>query len=94
MNALGKPCLYSGAGHSTKILRTENGQKVATDIDEKWFVIFEHTITVSTTFLLVMLVYPNLKTIFLVLLLFSYFFFCCRYLLLNRLTHCIQSLSD
>ena len=40
-------------GHVTKILRAKNGQKVGnfnryisiiTDIDEKWFVIFEHTI--------------------------------------------------
>ena len=60
----------------------ENGQKVdkfesiyisvVTDIDGKWFVVFEH---ISTTFLLVMFGYLNLDTIFLVLLLFSYFFF-------------------
>ena len=40
-----------------------------TDIDEKWFVIFEH-IYISTTFLLAMFVYPNLSIISLVLHLF------------------------
>ena len=45
---------------------------VITDVDEKWFVILS---TLSTTFLLVMFVYPNLKAIFLVLFLFFLLFF-------------------
>ena len=52
INALCKPSLGSPS-HVTKILPAENGQKltslnryisVITDVDEKWFVIFEHTI--------------------------------------------------
>ena len=53
INALRKPSLET-PGHVTKNLQTENGRKVAilnryisviTDIDEKWFVVFEqHTI--------------------------------------------------
>ena len=94
MNALCKPSL-GVPGHVTKILLAENGQKVdefepityilvITDIDEKWFVIFEHTIN-HLSFGYV--VYSNLNTIFLVLHFFSYFlfsFFFCRYLLLKH----------
>ena len=52
MNALCKPSLWAPS-HVTKILQTQNGQKVdelngyisvITDIDEKWFVDFEYTI--------------------------------------------------
>ena len=49
MNALCKLSL-GAPGHVIKILQAKNGQKVnefesiITDIDEKWFVIFEHTI--------------------------------------------------
>ena len=55
--------------------------------------------TLSAAFLLVTFIYPNLHSIFLLffsffLLFFSFLFFCSGYLLLNRLTHCIQSLSD
>ena len=45
---------FGAPDHGTKILQAENGQKVdkfepiyilvIIDIDEKWFVIFEHTI--------------------------------------------------
>ena len=52
MNALCKPSL-GAPSHVTKILQAKNGQKVDefeliylgnyTDIDEKWFVVFEHT---------------------------------------------------
>ena len=96
INASCKPSL-GVPGHVTKILQAENGQKsgrvlnryisAIIDIDEKWFVVFEYTTIQSTTFLLVRFVYPNLKTIFLVLHLFSYFFsffFFCRYPLLTR----------
>ena len=79
-------------GLVTKILRAKNGQKVdefepinisvITDIDEKWFVVFD---TQSTTFLLVMFAYPDLITIFLVLHFFVILFlFLPLYLLLNR----------
>ena len=62
---------------------------VIIDIDEKWFVIFEHTIN---HLFLAMFVYLNLNTIFHALFLFYYFFF----LLLPMLSifKCIQSLSD
>ena len=52
MNAVCKPSL-GAPGHVIKILRAENGQKltnlnryisVITYLDEKWFVVFEHTI--------------------------------------------------
>ena len=52
MNALRKPSL-GAPGHVSKSLLAENGQKVyecdryisvITDIDEKWFVDFEHII--------------------------------------------------
>ena len=45
---------------------------VITDNDGKWFVIFS---TLSTTFLLIMFVYPNLNTVFLVLASFFLFLF-------------------
>ena len=44
---------FGAPGHVTKMRQAENGQKVTslnryilviTDIDEKWFVVFEHTI--------------------------------------------------
>ena len=54
MNTLCKPSL-GASGHVPKMLQAENGQKVdefepiylgtvITDIDEKWFVVFEHTL--------------------------------------------------
>ena len=63
------------------IPQADNGQKVdefepiysvITEIDEKWFVIFEHT---NTIFLLVMFIYPNLKTIFRLFFSYPTFFF-------------------
>ena len=46
---------FGAPGHGTKILQAENGHKVdefepiyilvIIDIDEKWFVIFDHTIS-------------------------------------------------
>ena len=73
-----------GAGHVIKILRAKNGQKltklnryisIITDMDEKWFVVFECTINHLS---FDKFAYPNLNTIFLVLHLFSYFFFLFR----------------
>ena len=67
---------FEGAGHVTSILPAENWQKVDefepiyldnTDIDEKRFVIFEHTIK---HLFLVMFIYPDFNDMFLVLLLF------------------------
>ena len=71
----------------TKILQAENGLKVdefepiysvTTDIDEKYFAIFEHTIN-HLSFSYVRL--PQRENYFLVLNLFSYFFFFFRFLL-------------
>ena len=75
MNALCKPSL-GVRDHATKILQAENVQKVNEfepiylDNYRYWCkMICDFLSTLSTTFLLVMFVYPNLKTIF------FYFFF-------------------
>ena len=80
IKALYKRCL-GAPSYVTKILQAKNGQimeilnryiSVITDIDETWFVVLS---TLSTTFRLVMFVYPNMNTTFLVFFLLSYFFF-------------------
>ena len=99
INNFCKPSL-GAPGHVTKMLQAENGQKV--DEFETihlhkyrfwWKMICAFWAHYQPP-LLVMFVYPILNTIFL-LLIFSYFFFFffSAYLLLNRWTHCIQSLS-
>ena len=79
INALCEPSL-GVPGHVIEILRLKMGKKltslnqlfsVITDIDEKYFMIFEHTIN-QFSFGYVRL--PPLKYFFLVLFLFSYFF--------------------
>ena len=79
VNSSWKPSL-GVHGNVTKLLQAENRQKVdnlkryiaiISDIDEKWFVIFEHTIN---HFFLIMFVYPKLNAVFSVLHLFSYVF--------------------
>ena len=86
MNALCKPSLGL-PGHVTKTLQPKVGKNlknfnrcisVITDVDKKWFVVFEH---LSTTFLLVMFVYLNLKAFYCFV---SFFFFFSSYLLLNN----------
>ena len=82
---------FGGARLRDQILQAENGQKLTslnqynsliTDTREKGFVVFQHIFN-YLSFDYVRL--PRLKTIFLVLDLFSYFFFFfCRYLLFNR----------
>ena len=89
INALCKPSL-GAPGHVTKILLATSGQKVdkfdpiyldlITDIDEKWFAIFELTINhLSLGYVRL----PQLEYNFSCFA--SFFFFFCRYLLLNRL---------
>ena len=67
---------------------------VITDIDEKWFVIFENSI-IQLSFGYDRL--PQLEYYCVVLHLFSYFLnfsFSSHVILLNRWTHCIKSLND
>ena len=87
ISALCKPSL-GAPGHVTNILQLKNGQKVTilnryisviTGIDEKWFVIFEHTIN-CLSFGYVHL--PQLEYYFSSF--FSYFFF--FFILLLRLS--------
>ena len=86
-------------GHVTKLLQDKKLTNlnqyilVITDIDEKCFVVFEHTInhlSFGYVRLFQLEYYFSCFGFFFLLL----FFFFCRYLLLNHLTHCIQSLSN
>ena len=95
MNALFKPSL-GAPGHVIKILHAENGQKVDKfepiylgnyDIDEKCLVIFLRAIN-HLSFGDVHL--PQFEYHFSCFVSFFFLFFC-RYLLLNRETHCIES---
>ena len=72
INGSCKPSLGT-PGHVTKMLgklmSLNQYISVNTDFDEKWFVLFE---PLSTAFVLVIFIYPNLNTIF---VLFFFFFF-------------------
>ena len=96
INALSKPSL-GAPGHATKILQAENGQKVdefepiypvITDIDEKWFVMFEHAINhPSFGYARLHQLENYFSWLASFLLLFFLFFFCfCLYLLSKPLT--------
>ena len=96
---------FGPPSHVTKILQAENGKKltnlnryisVITGIDQKRFAIFEHTINhlFSGYVRLPQLEYYLFFVLHLFSYFFSFFFFFFRFLLLNGLTHCIQSLSD
>ena len=90
MSALCKPSLGTN-GYLIKNLQAENGQKVdkferytsvITDTDKKWFVVFERTVN-DLFFSYICL--PQLECYFFSFFLFPYFFFFfCRYLILNR----------
>ena len=99
INGSCKPSLGT-PGHVTKMLGLKMGRKlmslnryisVNTDFDEKWFVVFE---PLSTAFLLVMFIYPNLNTIF--VLFFLFFFLFSRYLLLiaKRIVFKVWAIED
>ena len=78
INGLCKPTL-GAPGHMTKMLQAKNGQKVD-DFEpiylgkyRFWWKTMCFLSTLSTAFLLVMFVYPNLNTFFFLLLLFFLF---------------------